>query len=93
VFVDVTAAYDTVSHRGLTSKLLGLLTDRHMLHMIMEMLVIAASPLTPEMAHGAGYDALRTAFHRDLSWRPFSSTSVSLTCQPPSPERMHMLTI
>ena len=37
-------------------------------------------------------DALRTASHRDLSWRPFSSTPTSLTCQSPSPESMHMLT-
>jgi len=33
-----------------------------------------------------------TASHRDLSWRPLFSTSTSLTCQPPSPESMHMLT-
>jgi len=39
------------------------------------------------------YDASRTASHRDLSWRPFSSASISLTCQPPSSESMHMLTI
>jgi len=37
MFVDFTAAYDTVWHRGLTCKLLRLLPDRHMLHMIMEM--------------------------------------------------------
>jgi len=37
VFVDVTAAYDTVWHRGLTYKMLQLLPDRHMVHMIMEM--------------------------------------------------------
>jgi len=37
VFVDVTAAYDNVCHRGLTCKLLRLLRDRHMVHMIMEM--------------------------------------------------------
>jgi len=36
VFVDLTAAYDTVWHRGLTCKLLRLLPDRHMVHMIME---------------------------------------------------------
>jgi len=34
VFVDLTAAYGTVWHRGLTCKLLQLLPDRHM---IMEM--------------------------------------------------------
>ena len=48
VFVGLTAAYNTVWHRGLTSKLLQLLPGR---------------------------------------------TPTSLTCQPPSPESMHMLTI
>ncbi|KAJ8396816.1 hypothetical protein AAFF_G00014150 [Aldrovandia affinis] len=37
VFVDLTAAYDTVWHRGLTCKLLRLLPDRHMVRMIMEL--------------------------------------------------------
>ena len=35
-FVDLRAAYDTVWHRGLTCKLLRLLSDRHMFRMIME---------------------------------------------------------
>ena len=34
---DLTAAYDTVWHLGLTCKLLRLLPDRRMVHMIMEM--------------------------------------------------------
>ena len=37
VFVDLTAAYDTVWHSGLTCKLLRLLPDKHMLRMIMEL--------------------------------------------------------
>jgi len=37
VCVDLTAAYDTVWHRGLTCKLLRLVPDRHRVHMIMEM--------------------------------------------------------
>ena len=37
MFFDLTAAYDTVWHRDLTCKLLRLLPDRHMVHMIMEM--------------------------------------------------------
>jgi len=37
VFVDLTAACNTVWHRGLTCKLLQLLRDRHMVHMIVEM--------------------------------------------------------
>jgi len=92
VFVNLTATYDTVWHRSLTCKLLQLLPDRHMVHMIMEMVAIAALPLPPEMAKGAGYDASRMASHRDLSWRPYCSASTSPTCQPPSPESMHMLT-
>ena len=37
VFVDLTAAYDTVWHRGLTCKLLRLLPDKHMVRMIMKL--------------------------------------------------------
>ena len=37
VFVNLTAAYDTVWHRGLTCKLLRLLPDNHMVRMIMEL--------------------------------------------------------
>ena len=37
VFIDLTAAYDTVWHRGLTCKLLRLLPDKHMVRMIMEL--------------------------------------------------------
>jgi len=36
-FVDLTAAYETAWHNGLTCKLLQLLPDRHKVHMIMEM--------------------------------------------------------
>ena len=36
VFINLTAAYDTVWHRGLTCKLLRLLPDKHMVRMIME---------------------------------------------------------
>ena len=37
VFVNLTAAYDTVWNRGLTCKLLRLLPDKHMVRMIMEL--------------------------------------------------------
>ena len=36
--IDLTAAYDTVWHRGLTCKLLRLLPDKHMVRMIMELI-------------------------------------------------------
>ena len=38
VFIDLTAAYGTVWHRGLTCKLLRLLPDKHMVRMIMELI-------------------------------------------------------
>ena len=38
VLVDLTAAYDTVWHRGLTLKLLRMLPDRHMVHFIVELI-------------------------------------------------------
>ena len=39
MFVDLTEAYDTVWHCGLTCKLLRLLPDRQLVHMIMEMVI------------------------------------------------------
>ena len=50
-------------------------------------MVIAASLLPPATTNRSGYDASRTVSHRDLSWRPFSSTSTCPTCQTPSPEK------
>ena len=37
VFINLTAAYDTLWHRGLTCKLLRLFPDKHMIRMIMEL--------------------------------------------------------
>ena len=46
LFVNLTAAYDTVWHRGLTCNLLRLLPDRHMVHLIMEMVSNRSFTLT-----------------------------------------------
>ena len=46
VFIDLTAAYDTVWHRGLTCKLLRLLPDKHMVKMIMELVQNRSFTLT-----------------------------------------------
>ena len=46
VFVDLTAAYDTVWHRGLICKLLRLLPDKHMVKMIMELVQNRSFTLT-----------------------------------------------
>jgi len=54
-------------------------------------LAIAALPLSPETAKEAGLRRLKNGVPQGLSWRPFSSTSTSLTCQTPSPKSMHML--
>ena len=70
MLVDLTAAYDTVWHHSLTCKMLRLLPDRHIVHMIIEMVGNRSLPLPPEMTKGADYDASSTAFHRDLCWRP-----------------------
>jgi len=45
------------------------------------LLATAALHLPPETVKGAGYDGSRTSSHRDLPWRPFSSTS---TCDLPT---------
>ena len=70
IFVDLTAAYDTVWHRGLTCKLLRLLPDKHMVRMMMELIEIKVSPLPPVTVSKAGYAILKTAFLRDRSWHP-----------------------
>ena len=46
VFVDLTDAYDTAWHRGLTCKLLRLLPDKHIIRMIMELVQNRSFTLT-----------------------------------------------
>ena len=46
IFIDLTAAYDTVWHRGLTCKLLRLLSDKHIIKMIMELVQNRSFTLT-----------------------------------------------
>jgi len=45
-FVNLTAAYNTVWHRGLACKLLRLLPDSHTVHMMMELVGNRSLPLT-----------------------------------------------
>jgi len=56
VFVDLTAAYDTVWHRGLTCKLLP---DRHMVRMIMEMVGNRSFTLTTGNGKRSGLRRLK----------------------------------
>ena len=46
VFVDLTAAYYTFGHRGVTCKLMRLLPDKHMVRMIMELVQKRSFTLT-----------------------------------------------
>ena len=54
VFVNLTAAYDTVWHRGLTCKLLRLLPDKHMVKIII-LVQNRSFTLIPVTAIEAGY--------------------------------------
>jgi len=92
VFVDLTAAYDTVWHRGLTCKLLRLMPDRHMVHMIMEMVGNRSFTLTTGNGKRSKLRRLKNDVAQGSVPVPYCSTSTSPTCQPPSPESMHMLT-
>ena len=76
VFVNLTAAYDTVWHRGLTCKLLRLLPDNHMVKMIMELVRNRSFTLTTGDSKQTGYAVLKTAFLRDRSWLPSYLTSI-----------------
>ena len=64
VFVDLTAAYDTVWHRGLTSKLLRLLPDNHMVRMIMELVRNRSFTLTTGDSKQSRLRRFKNAFLR-----------------------------
>ena len=56
VFFDLTAAYDTVWHCGLTCKLLRFLPGKHMVRMIWSLYEIEALPSPSVIASEAGFD-------------------------------------
>ena len=62
VFIDLTAVYDTVWHRGLTCKLLKLLPDKHMVRMIMELVQNQSFTLAPMTARGSVLAKPKDAF-------------------------------
>jgi len=70
VFVNLTAVYDTVWHRGLICKVVRLPIDRHMVSMIMELVGHRNFALTTGNKNGAGYDTSRIASHRDSLGTP-----------------------
>ena len=77
VFINLTAAYDTVWHCGLTCKLMRLLPDKHMVKVIMEISETEVLLLLLVIASKAGYVVLKTGFLRDRSWFLSYLTSIS----------------
>ena len=69
VFINLTAAYDTVRHRGFTCKLLMLLPDERMVKKVMDFFGNYSFTLLPVTASKAGYGV------RNWSWLPSFSTS------------------
>ena len=76
IFIDLTAAYDTVWHHGLTCKLLRLLLDKHMVRMIMELVRNRSFTLTTGDSKQSRLRRLKTAFLKDRSWLPSYLTSM-----------------
>ena len=77
IFVNLTAAYDTVWHRGLTCKLLRLLPDRHMVRIIKELVQNWSFTLT---TNDSKQSRLKTALLRDWSWLPSYLISFKRKC-------------
>ena len=86
VFVNLTAAFDTVWHRDLICKLLRLLSDKHMVRMIMELVRNRSFTLTTG-------DSKQSRLCRDRSWLPSYLTSVCTICLPWFSESLLMLMI
>ena len=67
VFVNLTAAYDTVWHCGLTCKLLRLLPDKYIVRMIIELVQNKSFTFT---TGDSKQNICEMASHRDRSWPP-----------------------
>jgi len=70
MFVDLTAAYDTVWHNGITCMLLLLPSDIYRIYMIVEMVDDRSLTLPPEMANGAGCDISRSSILSQWTYPP-----------------------
>ena len=82
VFVDLTASYDTVWHRGLTCKLLRLAPDKHMVRMIMELVRNRGFTLTTGGSKQSRLRRLRNCFPLGSVLAPSFSTSTHTICLP-----------
>ena len=82
VFIDLTAAYDTVWHRGLTCKLLRLLPDKHMVRMIMELIRNRSFTLTTGDSKPSKLRRLRNGVPQGSVLAPSFSTSIHMISPP-----------
>jgi len=71
VFVDLTAAYDTIWRRGLTCKLLQLLPDRHMVRMITELVGNRSFTLTTGNGKRSRFRRLKNGVPQGSVLAPF----------------------
>ena len=86
VFIDLTAAYDTVWHRGLTCKLLRLLPDKHMVRMIMELICYRSFTLTTGDSKPSRLRRLRNGVPQGSVLAPSFLASIHMM-SPPYPPR------
>ena len=82
VFIDLTAAYDTVWHRGLTCKLLRLLPDKHMVRMIMELIRNRSFTLTTSDSKPSRLRRLRNGIPHGSVLVPSFPTSIHMISPP-----------
>ena len=75
VFIDLTVAYDTVWHRGITCKLLILLPDKHMVRMIMELVRNRSFALTTGNSKSSRLRHLKKGLPQ-TTWRYFSHLEI-----------------
>ena len=95
VFVDLTAAYDTVWHCGLAWKLLRLLPDKHMVRMIMESVRNRSFTLTTGDNNQSRQRRLKNGVPQEsvLTLFLFNIYITKITCLPRFSESLLMPTI
>ena len=91
VFFNLTAAYDTVWHRSITCKLLGLLPDKHMVRKITKLVRKRSITLTIGDSKQSRLRRLRNGLSQGSVLAPYFSTSAHTICLPRLPRSMHML--
>ena len=92
VFADLTAAYDTVWHRGLTCKLLRLLPNKHRICMIMELIRNRSFTLTTGDSKQSRLRRLKNGILQGSVLASLLFNIYTYIFLPQFPESMHMPT-